>query len=73
MAHPNKHIREAIEYAVARGFRVIKAGPRAHEWGHLYCTEASREGCRIAVFSTPRNAETHAKRIRRAVDQCPHQ
>jgi len=49
MAAPDKHIREAIKYAEERGFRVIKAGPRAHEWGHLHCTEASREGCRIAV------------------------
>jgi hypothetical protein len=55
--HPNKHIREAIEYAQKMGWRLLKAGPRAHVWGQLFCPFARRGGCIIRVFSTPRNPE----------------
>jgi hypothetical protein len=70
--HPNKHIREAVEYAVQRGWRLIKAGPRAHRWGTLLCTHAARGGCSIGVYSTPRSPQNHANYIRRMVDNCPH-
>lgn len=70
--HPNKHIREAIRHAERKGWRVIKAGPRAHIWGTVWCPESTREGCRIRVMSTPRNPEKHARDIRRRVDGCPH-
>jgi len=70
--HPNKHIRAAIRYAQSKGWRVSKAGPRAHIWGIVWCPETSREGCRIRVMSTPRNPEQHARDIRRGVDGCPH-
>jgi len=29
--HPNKHIREAVAYALEHRWRLRKAGPRAHE------------------------------------------
>ncbi len=70
--HPNKHIREAVEYAENNGWRVVKANARAHIWGRIYCPLQNREGCAKAVYSTPRNPEDHAKDIRRAVDRCPH-
>jgi hypothetical protein len=70
--HPNKAIHEAIRYAEGKGWRVTKAGPRAHIWGTLLCPENSREGCRIFVMSTPRDPEKHARDIRREVDHCPH-
>ena len=70
--HPNKHIREAIEYALARGWRLVKAGPRAHAWGRLFCAAQARGGCIISVYSTPRVPEKHARYIRRVVDGCPH-
>src|SRR5438093_1249462 len=38
----------------------------------LCCSEQGRDGCIIRVFSTPRDAENHAKFIRRRVDGCPH-
>lgn len=56
--HPNKHIREAIEYAEINGWRVVKANARAHIWGRLYCPFRDREGCAKAVYSTPRSPET---------------
>lgn len=71
--HPEKPIELAIQYAENLGWRVEKAGPRAHAWGRLYCPQATRTGCIISVWSTPRNADNHARQIRKSVDQCPHQ
>ena len=36
VTHPNKHIRQAVRYAARKGWRVTKAGPRAHIWGGHY-------------------------------------
>ncbi|TVQ03619.1 MAG: hypothetical protein EA381_01300 [Planctomycetaceae bacterium] len=69
---PNKHIREAVEYAQFHGWRVVKANARAHTWGRIYCPRRDREGCAKAIYSTPRSPEDHAKDIRHAVDRCPH-
>jgi len=68
--HKNKHIREAIEYALVRGWRFTKSA--GHNFGILWCPARTREGCRRPVYSTPRVPEKHAKDIRRAVDRCPH-
>jgi hypothetical protein len=70
--HADKHIREAIRYAEEHGWRVEKAGGRAHCWGMMYCPFGQRDGCREIIFSTPRNPENHARRLQRAVDRCPH-
>ncbi len=35
--HPNKAIRAARTHAVENGWRVEKAGPRAHAWGIMLC------------------------------------
>lgn len=68
--HPNKHIEQAIQYAENLEWTVELSN--GHAWGHLYCTHSGREGCRIAVWSTPRIPENHARHIRREVDICPH-
>jgi len=70
--HPSKPIREAVDYALSAGWTLRKAGPRAHVWGMLYCPQHDRDGCRRAVYCTPRSPEAHARDIRRAVDRCPH-
>ncbi len=70
--HQNKHIQAAIEYAERKGWRVTKSSGSAHIWGKIWCPHRERDGCRRAVFSTPRNAQTHARKLRRYVDQCPH-
>ncbi len=62
--HPNKHIREAIEYAEAHGWRLHEGKRRAHIFGTLWCPLATREGCRFRVYSTPRHPEDHARDIR---------
>jgi len=69
-SHPNKHIEAAVAYAELNGWRVTISG--GHAWAKLYCAFADREGCIISVWSTPRNAENHARAIIRAVDRCPH-
>jgi hypothetical protein len=70
--HKNKHIREAVDYALGKGWRLEMAGAHAHAWGYLLCPERSRDGHRISVFSTPRCPEHHAESIRRAIDACEH-
>jgi len=72
MTHPNKHIREAIECAVSRGWTLKESGKSSHNWGMLLCGFGARGGCRVPVHSTPRVPENHADAIRRAVDRCPH-
>ena len=70
--HPNKHIREAADYALARGWRLVKSGPRAYAWGRLFCPAQVRGGCIITVYSTPRVPENHARYIKRQIDGCTH-
>jgi len=69
---PNKHIREAIKYAVQDGWTFVKAGARAHIYGTLYCPLRTREGHSKHVYSTPRSPQDHARDIRRLVDRCTH-
>ena len=69
--HPKKEVRDAIEYAEERGWRVVESGG-----GHVYCTLLcplkSREGHRFFVHSTPQNPGNHAKRLKDLVDKCEH-
>ncbi|MGO8750846.1 MAG: hypothetical protein ACLQNE_33260 [Thermoguttaceae bacterium] len=70
--HPNNHIRGAVDYALDRGWRLRKCGPRAHAWGRMYCPAGQRGGCMFSVASTPKNPQNHAAWIRRQVDACEH-
>lgn len=71
-SHKNRHIRAAVDEALAKGWRLELAGAHAHAWGYLLCPEKSRDGHRISVYSTPRCPEHHAAAIRRAIDACEH-
>jgi hypothetical protein len=64
--HPNKDIRKAIAEAEDAGW-TVEAG-KNHTWGKVKCGH----GCKVAVWSTPRSPTTIAKRIREAVQKCPH-
>ena len=68
--HPNKHIEKAVAYAESLGWHVEPSD--GHAWGRLFCPNATREGCIVSVWSTPRVPENHARHIRREVDICPH-
>jgi hypothetical protein len=70
VSHPNRHIREALKYAEEQGWGIRKSGPRAHAWGVIYCGFGHRE-CWMAIYSTPRHPERHARDIQRTVDRCP--
>jgi hypothetical protein len=69
--HPKKEIAAAVKYAIDRGWTLELSG--GHAWGILWCPFEDRSGCRISVWSTPKNPQNHARKIRRDVDSCPHQ
>ena len=58
-----------MQAAEDSGWRVVLSN--GHAWGHLLCPNHTRDGCMVAVWSTPRSPENHAKAIRRAVARCP--
>jgi hypothetical protein len=65
--HSDKDIRKAIKLALDAGWTLEEG--KGHRFGTLRCDD----GCDVAVWSTPRNATTHAKRIRETVQRCPHE
>lgn len=67
--HPNKHIREAIEYAVTHGWDVVDVGKSAHAFCRLRCLAGHTEH-QMSIWSTPRNPENHARQILHKVKQC---
>ena len=67
--HPNKHIREAIEYAIDNGWDVVDTGKSGHAFCRLKCVLGHAEH-QMSVWSTPKDSETHAKQILRKVKQC---
>lgn len=70
--HSDKHINEAIEYAVSKGWEWQKSGPRAHSHSRLRCGFHERGGCILYVWSTPRTPQAHARRLMADIDGCPH-
>jgi hypothetical protein len=70
--HPIRVIEDAFQYAESKAWRFIDAGSSSHAWGRLYCSERSRDGCKVSVWSTPRVPEDHAENLRRQVNKCPH-
>jgi hypothetical protein len=66
--HPKKEVEEALEFAEARGWLVESPRP-GHPWGKATC---GREGhdCLVWIWSTPKSAANHAKRIQRAIYRC---
>jgi len=72
-AHPDKDIEKALQYAEDAGWRVEQGG--SHAWGKMYCPKNNNdcrcgEFCISSIWSTPRNPGSHAKQIRRVVDNC---
>lgn len=70
--HPDKNIEKVIAYAEQLGWRVEKSNGHAHCWGHLLCPLATRDGCTVFVYSTPRVPMNHARHIQKKIDSCPH-
>lgn len=68
--HPNKHIQEAIDYAVSKGWVIVVAGRAAHCYAKIRCGIAGHREHMMSIWSTPGNPEHHAKQIRRMIDRC---
>lgn len=71
--HPNKEINAAIEYAKSKDWKVETCN--GHAWGQMFCPKNSPEcrcgeHCITSIWSTPRNPEDHARKLRRIVDKC---
>jgi hypothetical protein len=71
--HPNKEVEQALRHAERQGWRVEPGG--SHAWGRMYCPRnlpecRCGEFCITSIWSTPRNAENHARQLRRIVDNC---
>jgi hypothetical protein len=69
--HPKKEIETALRYSEGRGWSV-KPKPSGHAWGEIRCPSGARGGCRVSVWSSPRDPGNHAKHLMRRVDACPH-
>lgn len=72
LKHPIKEIEKAIDYAESKGWRYKETGNSAHAWGRLLCILEDRDGCSMSIWSPPRDADNHAKQIKRKVNVCPH-
>lgn len=59
--HKHKEVEKAVTYAESLGWRVV-AGT-GHAWGYLYCPHADRTGCKVGVWSTPKNPENQTDRL----------
>ena len=75
--HADREIEGALRHAETYGWRVEMAAGHAHAWGRMYCPSPDnecREGefCIVSIWSTPRNAQDHARRLRHIVDTCIH-
>ncbi len=65
--HPDKDIRQAINYALANGWKFKESN--GHAFGRLYCMLGHSEH-QLSVWSTPRNSSNHAKQIVAFIDKC---
>jgi hypothetical protein len=70
--HPDPDIEAAVAVLEALGWRWKAPGRSAHAWGRMLCPWHDRTGCRISVWSTPRDPARHARQIRRAGKRCGH-
>lgn len=68
--HPDKDIEAAIQYALAKGWRIVLSS--GHAWAKMYCVGAGRGACVHSVYSTPRNPMKHARQILAYVNNCGH-
>jgi hypothetical protein len=64
--HPKKEVEQALQYSEENRWTVEQTSS-GHKWGVARCGQ----GCKVSIWSTPRNPGNHAKQVRRAVDRCP--
>jgi hypothetical protein len=71
--HPKKEIEETLRHAEAQGWRIDIGG--SHACGKMYCPYNDAECrcgefCIASIWSTPKNPRTHARQLKRVVDNC---
>ena len=74
MARP-RHMHKEIERVIVMAERAgwtVRHSSKGHAWGVLLCGHRARDGCRIVVYSTPRNPEGDARRLARTIGKCDH-
>lgn len=67
--HPDKHIRAAIDYALAQGWIFHPGGKSAHCFGRLICGTAHHPEHMMSIWSTPAVPINHARQLIRMVDR----
>jgi hypothetical protein len=72
-SHPDKEVEAALRYAQSQGWRIEAGG--GHAWGRMYCPFNNKECrcgefCITSIWSTPRNPGSHARALRRVVNNC---
>lgn len=73
--HPNKEIEAAIQHAEANGWDVQMAP--GHAFAVMRCPQNDAECrcgefCQTSIWSTPKNPEGLARKLRRIVNKCIH-
>jgi hypothetical protein len=73
--HAKKEVESALDFAERNGWRVESSTGNGHAWGRMYCPYNNAqcrcgEFCITSIWCTPRNAGSHAKILRRVVDNC---
>jgi hypothetical protein len=76
--HSKKEVESALGDAEANGWRVVPGTGSGHAWGRMFCPYNDAECrcgefCITCIWCTPRNANSHARTLRRIVDNCTPQ
>ena len=71
--HKSKEIEAVLEELEAIGWTIVEG--RGHAWGMLRCPTNSKECrcgefCQMSVWSTPKDPERHAKKLRQKALAC---
>lgn len=72
-SHPNKEIEHALQHAEDNGWRITPS--KGHPFCKIFCPYNNAECrcglfCIASVWSTPSNPVSHAREIKRIVDNC---
>src|SRR3989442_15689288 len=71
--HKDKEVQEAIDAILADPWWRLEQKTRTgHVWGTLYCGQRDRAGCKIWIHSTPEVPSSHARKLLREAQSCPH-
>ena len=71
--HKSKEIEAVLEELEALGWTIVEG--RGHAWGLLRCPANSKECrcgefCQMSIWSTPKDPERHAKKLKRKALAC---